>query len=363
MENNYSEYERNFVIDNYNKMTKKEIANHIGRSESSVKTFGQRNGLCGKSSRKWTDDEIEFLKNNYMNMTQQEMASELGRGYSAIKTKCSLLGLIKLDLSWSNSHSEFLKQNYKNMTASEIAKKLNCKVSTVRNKAFDMGLLKDRYTVDENFFKNIDTEDKAYWFGFILADGCIRNFKGKSHLCIGLNEKDEHHLNKFKASLKSNAPILKRKDGAVVLTINCTKLAKDLMSLGCVPRKTYKELSMPPSIPHELRRHVIRGYVDGDGWITNTEYRGYRKQGIGICSLKQNILIEFRSEFEKLGLQAKSKKITLDKLSNTYELTYYSKVDSYKILSYLYNDSTIYLDRKYQKAQEVIQNVASHQHP
>ena len=52
-----------------------------------------------------------------MNMTQQEMADKLGRGYTAIKTKCSLLGVVKLDLGWSDSHSEFLKNNYKNMTA------------------------------------------------------------------------------------------------------------------------------------------------------------------------------------------------------------------------------------------------------
>ena len=356
MENKYSESEKKFVIENYNKMTKREIAKHIGRSESSVKTFGQRNGLCGQPSKKWTDDEIEFLKNNYMNMTQQEMANELGRGYTAIKTKCSLLGLIKLDLSWSDSHSEFLKQNYKNMTATEIAKTLNCKVSTVRNKAFELGLQKDRYVINKDFFKSIDTEEKSYWLGFLYADGCVRKLKGKSHLCIGLSAKDINHLEKFKKSLESNAPIAKReRDSAVILTINCTELAEDLISLGCRPRKTYSELSIPPQIPQDLKRHFIRGFLDGDGWIINGKYKGFDRRGLGIVSHKKNILLDFRKEFEKLDLQNKNKKIIYDESSNSYQMTYCSKVDSYKILNYLYSNSTVYLDRKYEKAQDLMQ--------
>ena len=356
MEDRYSESEKQFVIENYNKMTKKEIARCIGRSESSVKTFGQRNGLCGKSSKKWTDDEIEFLKNNYMNMTQQEMADKLGRGYTAIKTKCSLLGLVKLDLGWSDSHSEFLKNNYKNMTATEISKILNCKVSTVRNKAFDMGLLKDRYTIDKKFFKFIDTEEKAYWLGFLYADGCVRKFKGKSQLCVGLNERDLNHLEKLKKSLKSNAPISKRRrDNVVILTINCTELAEDLILLGCIPRKTYSELSIPLNIPQDLKRHFIRGFVDGDGWIIDGEYNGFDKVGIGIVSHKKNILLDFRKEFEKLDLRSKDKKIIYCDSSDVYTMTYASKTDSHKILNYLYNNSTIYLDRKYEKAQKSMQ--------
>ena len=36
-------------------------------------------------------------------------------------------------------------------------------------------------------------------------------------------------------------------------------------------------------------------------------------------------------------------------------MTYCSKVDSYKILNYLYSNSTVYLDRKYEKAQDLMQ--------
>lgn len=362
MESKYSEYEKNFVIKNYNKMTKKEIAQHIGRSESSVKTFGRRNGLSGKGSDKWSGKDVEFLKDNYASMTQKELAKKLGRTPSAIKTKCSLLGLGKLDLSWSDFHADFLQKNYDSMTAKEIAEALNCKVSTVRNKAFNMGLLKERYSVNKDFFEVIDTEEKAYWLGFVFADGCVRKFKGKSNLCIGLAEGDGFHLEKFKKSLNSNSPISK-KNGVHKITINCTKLANDLISLGCIPRKTYEELSIPNQVPNKLVRHFIRGYVDGDGWVTKYEYKGNKKQGVGICSLKENILKEFRDEFDKLDIKNKNKKITNDKSSNTYSLTYYSKADSYKILNYLYSESSIYLDRKYLKAQDIIQSVAPHQHP
>lgn len=61
------------------------------------------------------------------------------------------------------------------------------------------------------FFDSIDCEEKAYWLGFILADGCVRTkkrtqtlqsgevstIKKGSGLEICLQEKDKKHLEKF----------------------------------------------------------------------------------------------------------------------------------------------------------------------
>lgn len=60
-----------------------------------------------------------------------------------------------------------------------------------------------RYTVDEGFFDSIDTPDKAYWLGFLTADGVI----GDSFVRIHLKLDDTDHLCKFTASLRSEQPI------------------------------------------------------------------------------------------------------------------------------------------------------------
>ena len=45
-------------------------------------------------------------------------------------------------------------------------------------------------------FENIDTEEKAYWLGFLYADGYVNANEDKIELCLA--EKDFHHLEKFK---------------------------------------------------------------------------------------------------------------------------------------------------------------------
>jgi len=40
-------------------------------------------------------------------------------------------------------------------------------------------------SIDENYFGSIDTEEKAYWLGFIAADGCINELRPAGRTGIG----------------------------------------------------------------------------------------------------------------------------------------------------------------------------------
>ncbi|NIQ14736.1 MAG: hypothetical protein GTO02_10155, partial [Candidatus Dadabacteria bacterium] len=55
-----------------------------------------------------------------------------------------------------------------------------------------------KYKCNGDFFNDINSECKAYWLGFIAADGCVRiDKKGRKYLRIDLSRKDESHLNLF----------------------------------------------------------------------------------------------------------------------------------------------------------------------
>ena len=68
---------------------------------------------------------------------------------------------------------------------------------------------KKQYTCNVNYFEKIDTEQKAYWYGFILGDGYITHTHRKDFKVLGisLKEDDWKHLEKFSLAVQSTYPI------------------------------------------------------------------------------------------------------------------------------------------------------------
>lgn len=218
----------------------------------------------------------------------------------------------------------------------------------------DKGIQSNRkFKINEDYFKVIDSEEKAYWLGFIMADGCITkaNANGDyNRFEINLKEDDIEHIEKMNKSFDSNYPIktinntnkkLNFKTSICSLRISCKKFVDSLRKNGITPNKTGKE-NIPNTIPYCLIKHFIRGFFDGDGSITiNKSFR--------ICSSSINILQEINDYFEK-SLQIRFKIYS----TNKYNVPFYV-IDSLdtkknkKVLSHLYDNSNIYLDRKFNR--------------
>ena len=49
-----------------------------------------------------------------------------------------------------------------------------------------------KYSFDRNYFKEINTEEKAYWLGFIAADGCVS--AKMNSIRVDLKSADVGHL-------------------------------------------------------------------------------------------------------------------------------------------------------------------------
>lgn len=187
--------------------------------------------------------------------------------------------------------------------------------------------------VNENIFEIIDTEEKAYWLGFFYADGYVGD---DNTIEVSLKSSDLNHLIKLKEFLNWSGEVYCN-EVRCRLSFRSKKMKEDLIKLGCVPRKSLI-LTFPTYdiVPLHLMKHFIRGYVDGDGSI------GIRKNG---KAFRFSIL--GTQEF-LLGLleHTKWKPLKIQKPSNIYTIEWSADyVKEY--LDYLYKNSKIYLDRKY----------------
>ena len=132
-----------------------------------------------------------------------------------------------------------------------------------------------KVNLNHDYFEVIDTPEKAYWLGFIMADGCI--YKGADkyslRLQINLKSSDIEHLEKFQRAINSSYKIQVKKVGnseTCILKINSTKFCKDLIKHGVTERKSI--VCQYPKIPEELNIHFIRGYFDGDGSFSKAKH-------------------------------------------------------------------------------------------
>ena len=76
--------------------------------------------------------------------------------------------------TWTELDYEFLRKNYLTMSNGEISEALGKTKSAIQNKLKVLGLKRpDKYTYQQNYFENIDSEHKAYWLGFFYADGYV----------------------------------------------------------------------------------------------------------------------------------------------------------------------------------------------
>ena len=205
-----------------------------------------------------------------------------------------------------------------------------------------------------DYFKIIDTEEKAYWLGFLYADGCVtQNYKS---LRINLSPIDYHHLEKFNQCIQSDYNI-KYKDNNryASLIISNKKFVENLVNKGCIPKKSLV-LSFPNNniLPKNLRKDFIRGYFDGDGCFSAIMRNRKNKPNpvfegeinvLGTYDILKHIVLEFPTNI-----------VPIKQFGKIYKIRYQSKQSIFSILSYLYNNSTIYLDRKFNKYIENMDN-------
>lgn len=242
-------------------------------------------------------------------------------------------------------------------------------------KTFQNDIQSKKYKCNENYFETIDTEDKAYWLGFLYADGYIQSSSnGNKKFGVSLSKKDIEHLNKLNKCLESNYPIKEYKVGKsgyvegtpyCRLLITSKKMTDDLINKGCVEHKT-NIIKFPTlnQVPKKLTRHFIRGYFDGDGSIYFTKgNKNIEQYSIDFLGT-DDFLLSVMDIFIKENIIDRKYKLEKRKEGQVVSrFRFGGNGAALKFCHYIYDDATIYLDRKFERYQELLKLLGTKRKP
>lgn len=409
----------NFIVENYSTMSNKKIEDLLGITREQLRSFSSRRKLkkdnkIFKDSILYTEEQIRYVKENYSNKQNKDLIGKYGLSNNQISYLSNKFNLKKSnDLEKMNKSNltfeqkKFIKENYSTMKTNDICKKLNLTYNQISSYASNIKLKKKpyysnsyngywneclkkhktnydifehlgnkeepkvsfdnlykskygKYYVNQDYFKKIDNEWKAYWLGFLYADGTNqikRNSKKNNKMeyttKLTLSSVDEDHVKKLRNSVQGDAPIsykdVKLNDKifhSVSYSMCNKKICEDLNTLGCVPNKSLV-LRFPnqEQLPKEFIRDFIRGYFDGDGCIhINLEKQNIQFNIMGTLEFLEKIQDIFYKE-----LNIEKTKIQIKKNNKAYSIQYGSIMSIQKIYNYLYKDCNIYLQRKLDK--------------
>jgi DNA-binding transcriptional regulator WhiA len=243
---------------------------------------------------------------------------KFGRDYSLLKPKAVSLFHSGLNCKQIAKELEVYRK-----TVGKWLREAGCEYSKV-NKA----------KVNSSVFNKIDTEEKAYWLGFIFADGYVSK-SNNFELSLGL--KDLEHLTRFKEFLQFEGKIyIDQKVGRCRLQFQDAQIVNSLKKIGCVNKKSL--VLMFPKINECFYSHFIRGYFDGDGSINKPE------KSISVSIVGTQQFLEFIHNLLNIpNYKIKHRQI---KHSKEVHISEFSGNDARNFGKFIYNNSTICLERK-----------------
>ena len=122
-----------------------------------------------------------------------------------------------------------------------------------------------KHFFNENIFDTIDTAEKAYWLGFITADGYIqyKNPRQAKFLRIKLQECDKGHLYKFLNFIDGDKNMISSEIHNITgntqyyIHVSSSHMVNTLKNMGIEQGKSTNEKVV--NIPDDFKKDYIRG--------------------------------------------------------------------------------------------------------
>lgn len=219
-----------------------------------------------------------------------------------------------------------------------------------------------KHSVNAEYFSDINTQEKAYWLGFIWADGSISKTaprcSGPNRFTLSQIETEADHLQAFMQAIEcSYTPVLRDRNRTLgkrtlVLNVNSRPFCMALENLGYGTKEQRTDI---PPMPQELLHHFIRGYFDGDGCLSVYEQNGTHRQEWSLTG-NEKLLVKIQNI---LNLETSvSKNVALKRYKRTTKavgLRYGRRSDIPSLYDYMYDGATVYMESKHQKFEKFFQ--------
>jgi hypothetical protein len=240
-------------------------------------------------------------------------------------------------------------------TSTALAKKYKVNDETIRRwlkiSGVKMRASRDSLAapVNSEYFDIIDSEDKAYWLGYLVADACIGESVGtRRSLRFYLAKKDESAIEQFAKDISYKGKLRDvRSRNQKGICFNNPRLCSSLIDKGYLDWKETGSARLIDSLDSTLIRHFIRGFFDGDGSVSFQTRKRRKKPAYSFCMVADKnhheALDRIRSIIsEEVSLPPKDVKVR----NTCIFIGWNGNNQVERFAKWLYKDATRYLLRK-----------------
>lgn len=254
---------------------------------------------------------------------------------------------LKYTIEQITEFGEYYKNGH---SLKETSEHFNVNYETLKQNLIRFGyrkpskVLKNQRVSPNTYFDIIDSHNKAYFLGYLYADGYIASTPYGKNIGIGLQLQDMYILDFLKSEMNLSNKIGIYKNSCK-LQFTDQHTYNNLQKLGICENKSHKDFHIP-NINPEFLSSFIRGYFDGDGCIT-IKSTGYSV--VSICCNSKIFLNDIKSILELNKIECRPISIEKRKYNNLYVLYILKRESQLKFKNFIYKDSNIFLKRKYNK--------------